>query len=136
MTHFHQNEKPLFANPVAAWASQTGKGLVFFTKRAEDKATPTGILNLADMTDLSKEGVNELIFKLHGHKHTFQASSSSERDSWFAAFEAKAAEAKAEKETVTSSEGYKAELEKLSKLSEPSNGLSNFLFFFFENKSS
>lgn len=43
---FHQNEKPAVANPIAAWASQTGKGLLFFTKRSEDKATPAGIINL------------------------------------------------------------------------------------------
>jgi hypothetical protein len=43
---FHQNEKPAVANPTAAWATQTGKGLLFFTKRAEDKATPAGIFNL------------------------------------------------------------------------------------------
>lgn len=43
---FHQNEKPAVANPTAAWASQTGKGLLFFAKRAEDKATPAGIFNL------------------------------------------------------------------------------------------
>jgi hypothetical protein len=43
---FHQNEKAAVANPIAAWASQTGKGLIFFTKRAEDKATPAGIFNL------------------------------------------------------------------------------------------
>jgi len=43
---FHQNEKATVANPIAAWASQTGKGLLFFTKRAEDKTTPAGIFNL------------------------------------------------------------------------------------------
>lgn len=48
-------------------------------------------------------------------KHTFQASSSSERDSWVAALEAQSAYAKAQKETITGSEGYKSELEKLSK---------------------
>jgi hypothetical protein len=46
LTVFHQNEKPATANPTAAWASQSGKGLLFFTKRAEDKATPAGIFNL------------------------------------------------------------------------------------------
>lgn len=46
LSAFHQNEKPAVANPIAAWASQTGKGLLFLTKRAEDKATPAGIFNL------------------------------------------------------------------------------------------
>jgi hypothetical protein len=43
---FQQNEKPAVANPIVAWATQTGKGLLFLTKRAEDKATPAGIFNL------------------------------------------------------------------------------------------
>ena len=64
---------------------------------------------------MTKEGSNEFLFKLNGHKHTFQASTTAERDSWIAALEAKSTEAKAEKDTITSSEGYKAELEKLSK---------------------
>ncbi|KAL5334714.1 Pleckstrin homology domain-containing protein [Aspergillus crustosus] len=115
LTGFRANEKPAVANPIVAWASQTGKGLLFFTKRAEDKATPAGIISLADISDVTKEGSNEFLFKLNGHKHTFQASSSTERDSWVAALESKSTEAKAEKETITSSEGYKAELEKLTK---------------------
>lgn len=43
---FRGNEKPAVANPIVAWASQTGKGLLFLTKRAEDKATPAGIISL------------------------------------------------------------------------------------------
>ncbi|KAL2853753.1 Pleckstrin homology domain-containing protein [Aspergillus pseudoustus] len=112
---YRANEKPAVANPIVAWASQTGKGLLFFTKRAEDKATPAGIISLADISDITKEGSNEFQFKLSGHKHTFQASNTAERDSWIAALEAKSTEAKAEKETITSSESYKAELEKLTK---------------------
>ncbi|GFF41163.1 hypothetical protein IFM46972_06445 [Aspergillus udagawae] len=112
---FQQNEKPAVANPIVAWATQTGKGLLFLTKRAEDKATPAGIFNLAEISDLAKEGTNEFLFKVNGQKHTFQAANAAERDSWFVALEAKAAEAKAEKETIVASEGYKAELEKLTK---------------------
>ncbi|GAQ08369.1 hypothetical protein ALT_5690 [Aspergillus lentulus] len=112
---FQQNEKPAVANPIVAWATQTGKGLLFLTKRAEDKATPAGIFNLAEISDLAKEGANEFLFKVNGQKHTFQAANAAERDSWFVALEAKAAEAKAEKETIVASEGYKAELEKLTK---------------------
>ncbi|KAL4977501.1 Pleckstrin homology domain-containing protein [Aspergillus desertorum] len=115
LSAYRSNEKPAVANPIVAWASQTGKGLLFFTKRAEDKATPAGIISLADISDVTKEGSNEFLFKLNGHKHTFQASSTAERDSWIAALESKSTEAKAEKDTITSSEGYKAELEKLSK---------------------
>ncbi|RAH45195.1 uncharacterized protein BO95DRAFT_464264 [Aspergillus brunneoviolaceus CBS 621.78] len=115
LSAFHQNEKPAVANPIAAWASQTGKGLLFLTKRAEDKATPAGIFNLSEVSDIAKEGANEFHFKVNGHKHTFQAASGAERDGWVLALETKAAEAKAEKETIVASEGYKAELEKLNK---------------------
>lgn len=34
------------ARPNAAHATQTGKGLLFFAKRAEDKPQPQGIINL------------------------------------------------------------------------------------------
>jgi len=47
---FRQNEKAAVVNPTVAWASQTGKGLLFFAKRAEDKATPAGIFNLVRST--------------------------------------------------------------------------------------
>lgn len=103
------------AHPIAAWASQTGKGLLFFTKRAEDKGTPIGIFNLSDISDISKEGSNEFIFKVNGQRYAFQASSTTERESWIVALEAKSTVAKTERETITSSEGYKAELEKLTK---------------------
>jgi len=89
--------------------------LLFFTKRAEDKTTPIGIFNLSDISDISKEGSNEFVFKVNGHRYAFQASNTTERESWIAALEAKSTEAKAERETITSSEGYKAELEKLAK---------------------
>ncbi|EED24301.1 conserved lysine-rich protein, putative [Talaromyces stipitatus ATCC 10500] len=103
------------AQRTAAWATQTGKGLLLLTKRAEDKATPAGIFNLSEVSDISKEGSTEFSFKTHGHKHVFQATSAAERDGWVAALTTKSSEAEAEKETVTGSEGYKAELEKITK---------------------
>ena len=39
-------EKPELTHHNAAYAAQTGKGLLFFAKRIEDKAQPAGILNL------------------------------------------------------------------------------------------
>jgi Pleckstrin homology domain len=41
-----RTEKAEIAHPNAAWAHETGKGLLFFAKRAEDKAAPSGIMNL------------------------------------------------------------------------------------------
>ncbi|EGE08556.1 hypothetical protein TEQG_07572 [Trichophyton equinum CBS 127.97] len=116
LTSYFQNEKLSVAHPNAAWASQTGKGLLFFAKRAEDKANPAGIINLSDVTDITKDGNNDFVFKLHGQKHTFQATDADERDSWMAAIEAKSAEGKAAKEEIVGGEGYKSELEKFTKV--------------------
>ncbi|ERF73484.1 hypothetical protein EPUS_04107 [Endocarpon pusillum Z07020] len=109
-------EKAEIAHPNAAWAHETGKGLLFFAKRAEDKAAPAGILNLAEVADVTKEGSNDFSFKLNGHKHVFQAASPAERSSWIAAIEAKAAEGKGLKEGILGSEGYQKHFEKYNKL--------------------
>lgn len=115
-----------------AHATQTGKGLLYYTKRAEDKGHPSAILNLVsilslpissiadlrfqgEITDLVKEGLDVLTFKIHGHKHALQAPSRAERDGWFAAIEAKSEEAKAAHEGLVGSEGYKSQLEKFGK---------------------
>jgi hypothetical protein len=45
LSTFNSSEKSA-GHATSAWATQTGKGLLFFTKRAEDKATPAGIFNL------------------------------------------------------------------------------------------
>jgi hypothetical protein len=46
LTNFLRTEKADTKHADAAWARETGKGLLFYTKRAEDKATPAGIINL------------------------------------------------------------------------------------------
>ncbi|KAL9126474.1 MAG: hypothetical protein Q9217_004473 [Psora testacea] len=129
------NEKAKdIAHANAAHATQTGKGLLFYAKRAEDKDHPQGILNLviflspsvayrqdtdssiqADMTDLAKGNFNDFTVNLHGHKHTFQALSKSERDGWLVAIEPKMADAKTSREGIIGSEGYKTQLEKYGK---------------------
>lgn len=101
------------ASSTAAWASQTGKGLLFFNKHGEDKAAPSGALNLADAEDIKEGSAGEFTFKLHGHKHKFDAQTAAERDSWVAAVKKIAEEAKAKKEEIVSSEGYKEALAKL-----------------------
>ena len=55
-----------------------------------------------------KEGVADFSFKLYGHKHTFQANSGPERDSWIVAVESKSADAKASLDEIKNSEGYKS----------------------------
>ncbi|KAL9100255.1 MAG: hypothetical protein Q9163_004347 [Psora crenata] len=110
------NEKTKdIAHGNAAHATQTGKGLLFYAKRVEDKDHPQGILNLADMSDLAKGNFNDFSVSLHGHKHTFQALTKSERDGWLVALESKMGEAKASREAIVGSEGYKSQVEKYGK---------------------
>ena len=65
---------------------------------------------------MTKEGFNEFSFRLNGHKHVFQANSTAECSSWTTAIETKAAEAKALKEGLISSDGYKEHVERYSML--------------------
>jgi hypothetical protein len=46
LSHYLRGEKAEIAHPTAAWSSQTGKGLLYFVKHADDKKTPAGVLNL------------------------------------------------------------------------------------------
>lgn len=46
LSHYLRGEKAEVAHPTAAWSSQTGKGLLYFVKHADEKATPAGVLNL------------------------------------------------------------------------------------------
>lgn len=39
-----KSEKGELAHHNAAWAQETGRGVLFYAKRAEDKATPSGII--------------------------------------------------------------------------------------------
>ncbi|KAL8782491.1 MAG: hypothetical protein Q9213_005330 [Squamulea squamosa] len=103
------------ARPNAAHATQTGKGLLFFAKRVEDKPQPQGIINLADIKEVTKTGPTEFTFKYHGHKHAFQAGNAGERDGWLVALETRHAEAKTNHDGVVRSEGYKSSLDKFSK---------------------
>ena len=62
------------------------------------------------------EDLKDFSFKLHGqHKHTFQAATKAERDSWLSAIEAAAAEAKTAHESVVGSDGYKSHMSKYGK---------------------
>ncbi|KAL1604584.1 hypothetical protein SLS59_003779 [Nothophoma quercina] len=115
LADYLRGEKPEVAHPTAAWSSQTGKGLLFFVKHADKKENPAGVLNLAYATDLVKDGTIAFAFKIHGHKHTFEAQTLTERDGWFVAIEKAIAEAKETKEGIESSEAYKEEKTKLGK---------------------
>merc|ERR1711939_1299082 len=95
------------ANKNVAWAAHTGKGLLFFTKKASEKATPAGIINLSDVSDITEEGTVDFHFTLGGHKHTFQANTLGDRDNWVAVLKTKVAEAKELAPTVVETEEYK-----------------------------
>jgi len=58
----------------------------------------------------------EFFFKVHGDKHTFKAKSIAERSSWVVALEKKIEEAKAIKDEIQGSEGYKKRMEAFGKL--------------------
>jgi hypothetical protein len=45
-TYLQAEKSAAGAQKTAAWATQTGSGLLFYAKRAEDKATPASIFNL------------------------------------------------------------------------------------------
>lgn len=45
-----EKEKADTKHSSAAWARESGKGLLFYAKRAEDKASPAGLINLVRRT--------------------------------------------------------------------------------------
>ncbi|CAD0029098.1 unnamed protein product [Aureobasidium pullulans] len=101
LSTYLRGEKPETGNATAAWSSHTGKGLLYFA------------------TDLEKATGHEFTFKIHHHKHAFKAANDAERDAWFVAVEKAMTEAKANKDTITSSESYKESLAGLVKSHTP-----------------
>lgn len=90
-----------------AWASETGKGLLF----VGDKKNPSSVISLADATEPEIDGSHKFHLTSKGNKHTFKASSAAERDNWVSQLKLKIAEAKELATTVTESETYKTTLE-------------------------
>ncbi|GJC84958.1 hypothetical protein ColLi_07796 [Colletotrichum liriopes] len=86
----------------AAWASHTGKGLLFFG----DKTAPQGVINLADASEPATDGTNKFHFTAKGHKHTFKAANAEDRDNWISQLKLKIAEAKELASAVTETEAY------------------------------
>ncbi|KAK5168318.1 uncharacterized protein LTR77_006887 [Saxophila tyrrhenica] len=116
LSSYMRGEKPEIAHHVVAWASQTGKGLLFFNKKGDtSKKTPGHVLALYDATDLKKESPHEIAFKLNGQEHVLKATSDNERDGWYMSIEKAMELGKSQKEEVREGEGYKAEMEKLNK---------------------
>ncbi|KAM0500606.1 hypothetical protein ACHAPB_005536 [Verticillium nonalfalfae] len=108
LSHYRRSEKNVEAGRnTTAWASQTGKGLLFFG----EKASPVGVINLSEATEPVTDGPNKFFFTAKGHKHAFKASSTAERDNWVEQLKVKIAEAKELATTVPETETYKATLE-------------------------
>ncbi|KAI1811833.1 Pleckstrin homology domain-containing protein [Poronia punctata] len=108
-----KNEKATdVAHHVVSWATETGKGLLFYGKEA-DKSTPTGVIQLAEASEPTVDGTNKFHFTAKGHKHAFKAPNATERDAWVEQLKAKIAEAKELAVAVTESETYKNTLESL-----------------------
>ncbi|EXJ58852.1 hypothetical protein A1O7_06282 [Cladophialophora yegresii CBS 114405] len=115
LTNFLRSEKADTKHSDAAWARETGNGLLFYSKRAEDKATPAGIINLTDASAVTKEGFNQFSFKAGAHQHRFEATTSKERDSWVLAVEKIIEDTKGLKEEISGRDSYKKNLEEYSK---------------------
>ncbi|KAE9368504.1 hypothetical protein N431DRAFT_443939 [Stipitochalara longipes BDJ] len=116
LTSYLRGEKQQeVANKNAAWSSHTGKGLLYFSKKASEKASPAGIINLSEVSDLTPDGTVDFSFSLGGHKHTFQATTLTERDTWLAALKTNIEEAKELATSVPETEEYKKSFGELTK---------------------
>ena len=60
---------------------------------------------------MAVDGIDEFFFRAQGQKHAFQVKSTAERSSWVVAIEKKIEQAKAMKDDIHGSEGYKKHLE-------------------------
>lgn len=69
----------------------------------------------ADVVDVSSAGTSRFSLKMTNEVLDFIALSTADRDSWVHSINLKVAEAKECVESITTSEGYKAALEKFSK---------------------
>jgi len=107
LTSYLRGEKLEVASHNAAWSAHTGKGLLFFSKKATEKNSPAGIINLSEISDITEDGTVDFFFTINGNKHIFQAANLVDRDNWVATLKAKVSEAKEIAESVTSSEAYK-----------------------------
>lgn len=108
---FKADKSPEVAHAIAAWAAETGKGLLFFTEKSEDKSVPHGAVLLSEASEPVVDGTHKFHFTSKGHKHTFKAANTAERDNWVAQLKLKIAEAKELATTVVESETYKKTLE-------------------------
>ncbi|RIA89331.1 Pleckstrin homology domain-containing protein [Glomus cerebriforme] len=117
--HEHNASHQIYTN--IAHASQTGEGLLFYSKSESDKNLPHGIINLKEVTDvtpINDASARQFSFKIVTSYRTFElfAEKSDERDRWIKTIKEKAAKAQEARETsVETSEGFKDTYDKLVK---------------------
>lgn len=114
---YRKKDKGDHAASNAAFASQTGKGLLLFAKTKDLKATPAGIFRLDRATEVvtgTSAGKFTVKFGTNGDIH-FESIPASDRDSWVSTLKANIEEAKAAAPAIEESEGYKTALEKFAK---------------------
>ena len=68
------------------------------------------------MSDMQKGDFNDFSVKLHGKNHTFQALNKNERDGWVVTLTPLMADAKAHREMLLATPGYKSALDRYSRL--------------------
>lgn len=63
LSGYLSNEKSKdIAHPNAAHATQTGKGLLFYAKRSEDKGHPQGIFNLVGILPTDQVSTTDVVW--------------------------------------------------------------------------
>ncbi|KAF3188393.1 hypothetical protein TWF225_003373 [Orbilia oligospora] len=107
-----KKEKTKAGHATYAHATQTGKGLLFYTKA--DKTKPTGIVRL-DGADITTQGDKKFTIKSAGHELQLEANTAALRERWVHTLKIKVAESEGIHATTSETDGFKAALEKLTK---------------------
>ncbi|RVD82998.1 uncharacterized protein DFL_007403 [Arthrobotrys flagrans] len=107
-----KKEKTKAGHATYAHATQTGKGLLFYTKT--DKAKPSGIVRL-DGADITTQGDKKFTIKSAGHELQLEASTAALRERWVHTLKIKVAESEGIHAITSETDGFKAALEKVVK---------------------
>jgi hypothetical protein len=92
----------------AAWASQTGIGLLYYADAPDKRAQPKGVLCLAHATEICGPYDGWFSFTMYGLEHRFRSAHDQLSGRWWAVFLGKAiAEANGLRPFVEDSHGYR-----------------------------
>ncbi|KAJ6259453.1 hypothetical protein Dda_5090 [Drechslerella dactyloides] len=111
LVDYSKKEKTKASHANHAHATQTGKGLLFYTK--SDKTKPFGII-LIDGAEVTTQGDKKFTIKSAGHELQLEAATATLRERWVHTLKLKAAECEGVHATIAETEGYKAVLERLT----------------------